>query len=479
MRLADRIALLLVLLTLLVLSLATPPPPPPPPPSKTPKPKTMLDSLLASSEDLFGALIPEFGVRSVCDADVKVCPSGARSIRDRNHGCEFTPCEQLTLPPGLAPTEMPNPRKLSSPGWYGHYEFVVPRLRFRDVRLGRDVVRRVDKMLTSRARSCNDRTRRRKDVSLDGEPFFYLGCINLYLIAPSPPRPYESKWARGYVGGSSSTSDALALETLRNALLGDAVTPTKDKKDWMLSRPPTPFVVEADPWTRFAYAARTFATWPPPTDHFEMLVGNELERLMRATGIIDSARGYDAPLLALHVNQSRARDASSRLEVQGAEAFDWDAFGVTSDEMRARVVDLFESRRMALLNYLASVAFLPAAHNKTLEEGRAAHEMVFSSVAMTVFVTRVEPGFCQLGRLLDCAPKVATTTWVFRSTCHPHGFSKRSNNRTERRQREQGLELLNRTASPIERAGRDRQVAYGCSDGGWVFHRAPSDTTPS
>lgn len=466
---------ILVLLTLLTLPLMAQEAPATPTetPKRTKKPNPYMDA----ARFFLDALKPVVGATKICDPDVKVCPSGARAYRDRHHDCEFTPCELLTPPPGMAVTQMPNPRMLSSPAWYGRYEFVVPRLRFRDVQRGRDVVRRVDKMLTNRARVCNDRTRRRKGVSRDGEPFFYLGCIDLYLIAPSPsppPSSLESEWARGYVGGSTSESDALALQTLRNALLKDALTPADDRKDWTQSTPPTPFVVEVEPWTRFAYAARTLATWPPPASHFEMLVGNELERLMRATGLIDDASGYVTPLLALHTNQSKPSDVNKKQEVDGAEAFDWDAFGITSDAERSRVVDFFESRRMALLNFLASVAFLPVAHNKTLEEGRRAHEMVFSSVAMTVFVTRVEPGFCQRGSLLDCAPANATSTWLFRSTCHPYGFSKRSNDREARRQREQELKRMNATVSPMERKIRDQQVAYGCSDGGWVFHRAPN-----
>lgn len=328
--------------------------------------------------DLFDGLFPfaadVFSAETVCEPDVFECPSGALVFRDKNHDCEFTPCELLPASPTPAPT---NPRSLNASGWYRHREFIVPQLRYRDAMRGKRVAAAVVNLLLHKARRCSARAGHRRVETEQGEMFFFLGCIDMYLIEN---------------GASSNDTE---LSTLRTALLGDTLSPTVNES--------TPLVVAVEPWSRWSYYGQV-AKRPTKVD-VETVIAVELARLVAAAGVDMNISMFAMPVLCVEVNGTVSIETNRSDEA----AFDWMAHGVTTNASRDAVIAFIELRRQRIVDFLTSVA---SVHNESTSVGQRAAEMAASPIATTVFVTRVGPDFGDSEVAVN-----ATSEWIFRSTC--------------------------------------------------------------
>lgn len=81
------------------------------------------------------------------------CPNGGRAFRDRNHSCAFTPCQFIPpAPPNPSPTAI-DPSTKNATWWLGNEEFYVPTIRFRDLKRGKRMFKR---MLRLMHRKTND-----------------------------------------------------------------------------------------------------------------------------------------------------------------------------------------------------------------------------------------------------------------------------------------------------------------------------------
>lgn len=101
-------------------------------------------------------IIPDFitdaiDLKVVCPPDSMMCPHGGRAFRDRNHDCQFTPCEFVPAPT-TAPTAPPGTaRTRNASEWFRNDEFVVPRVTFRELRRGKLLGDRVARVLRDKA----------------------------------------------------------------------------------------------------------------------------------------------------------------------------------------------------------------------------------------------------------------------------------------------------------------------------------------
>jgi hypothetical protein len=163
-------------------------------------------------------------INEVCLPDSFTCPHGGIAFRDRNHGCEFTPCE-FVKPPDFAPTPAPvNPRTTNASRWFLNREFFIPQVRFRDLKRGSNLAKRVTELLQVKSK----RASRFVDF---GE---FTGCVDLYAVA-SWFTPEEQN-----TENASMTHEALLIEALSTG------------GDLMLAENGSLLVTFWKPWTRFA-----------------------------------------------------------------------------------------------------------------------------------------------------------------------------------------------------------------------------------
>ncbi|KAF1324762.1 hypothetical protein FI667_g9681, partial [Globisporangium splendens] len=172
--------------------------------------------------NLFSSILD---INEVCPPDSFTCPHGGIAFRDRNHGCEFTPCEFVT-PPAFAPTPAPvTPRTTNASRWFRNHEFFVPQVRFQDLKRGSNLAKRVTELLQVKSK--------RASLFVDfGE---FTACVDLYAVA-SRFMPVQGQTT----ANASMAHEALLIEALST------------DGDLMLAEQGSLLVTFWKPWTQFA-----------------------------------------------------------------------------------------------------------------------------------------------------------------------------------------------------------------------------------
>lgn len=244
-----------------------------------------------------GSIVPDFitdnilDVRVVCPPDSFVCPHGGRAFRDKRHDCAFTPCEFVTpgTPAPATTLTIDELRRESASEWFRYEEFVVPRVRGRDLVRGKRVAARVTASL---------RLMSRRALHWRAS-YTFATTVDVVVLAPSGPE-----------------SNRTAAHT---SILADALSSGTDAP--LSPRDPLRLVARQAPWSRYAFFGWLARQWSVASVRAMLEVvqyANSLEAFVRskpASWSLDEffARVKPQVIVAVPTLVVAASDESERL----------------------------------------------------------------------------------------------------------------------------------------------------------------------